>query len=266
MSSVETPAALSALQRRFLWVVRGLAAIPVLACLVWVGSEYAANRDLLGMVRIVLILPYVAILILLRERTCRRGLKLAEGWGAVLFIILGLLLLNAVGEGSTHNVAFLGIPIILHAAMFLVARLLFGSLPKEAQDSSAARAPHGGGTATADPKLFRGLKLLAGLPTLTLLGGLFLSLGEDGPVSLVVFLLLIPYGAIMVFLLAGKYRKAAVLTRNWGAIAFLLTGSGLVYALATEPVFALLVVPLLLWHAGMLFEGRRILRNLPAQV
>jgi hypothetical protein len=221
----------------------------------------------LGLVRIVLILPWAAVLVLLRERTRRRGLELAEGWGAVLFVILGLLMLNAVGGGSTHNLAFLLLPLIWHGAMFLVARLLRGSLPKEAQDSSvvgAVPAPHAAGTAPADPKLFRGLKLLAGMPTLALLGGFFLSFGEVGPVSLVVLPLLVPYGTIMIFLRLRKYRKAAVLTRNWGGIASLLTGSGLVYALATEPVFALLVVPLLLWHAGMLFEGRRILRNLPA--
>ena len=264
MSNVETPAGLSALQRGFLWVVRGLAAIPVLACLVWVGSEYAANRDLLGLARIVLILPYVAILIMLRERTCRRGLKLAEGWGAVLFIILGLLMLNAVGEGATHNVAFLGIPLILHGAMFLVARLLRVSLPKEAEKSSALSPTEAPGAPLAASVSFRGLKLLAGLPTLALLGGLLLSLGEGGLGSLVSLLLVAPYGVIMILLRARKYKKAAALTKIWGAIASLLIASGLVYALATEPAFALLITPLLLWHGGMFFEGRRVLRNLPA--
>lgn len=260
MSTVEAQVGLSVLQRRTLWWVRGLAAGPVLACLVGVGRTYAADPDPLLLGPVALILPYVAMLILLRECTARRGLQLAEGWSAIIVIILVFLLLNAVGGGMMRNAAFLVLPFTWHAVMFLVARRLRVSLPPE-----AVPAPETPGVPLADPKLFRGLKLLAGLPTLALMGGLLLSLGEGGPGSLVVLLLLAPYATIALLLLGRKYRKAAALTRIWGALACILITLALLYALATKPVFAFLLVPLLLWHGGMFLEGRRILRSLPAE-
>jgi len=150
VNAPETPLPPPQINLRTLRTVRGaaLAMVVILSIAVVVvlkAGPWVPSRVWVALPQVLLMLPYLVIVFMLREKTRKRGLALTLWWSAIP-VVIGLLVLGGtIVDGMEHGLerakqeildfgAAWGLAALFHAVMLGAAIKTYYSMPREAGD------------------------------------------------------------------------------------------------------------------------------------
>ena len=258
------------MDRRVLWALRILAGTPALVLVVALGvhlrpgpEPQSDDWNLFAAMTV----PYLVTVALLRPRTWKLGLRLAQFWGGFVAVMLSIAFLFSLGDGIP-TVPLVATAVIWHAALSRLAwREYQGITPKSRPPAQviASPPPAGAGEATVvepvtvDRRTLWKLRLLAVGPILAL-AAFLASEAKNYPQATVLVValwlgLVIPYLAVLLTLRPKTLNTGLTGARNLGATGFIvLIFSGF---LGVADRNTLILWGVAVWHGVMYWIAKR---------